>query len=287
MDAAGVGKATICGTSLGGMIAMALAPKAPERVEALVLACTSPSAGPRGLGPATGADPRRGSRRDRRHGAGSLLLRRLPRPASRGGRDRARRDGRPKSRRLLRLRRGDPRHGPAGTVACRHHRPDPGAHRRQGRRVPVRGPRRADRRRHSRRSPHAGRGRPSAQPGSAGRLRRRRARLPHAEVLHGRAILDAKDVCSRPDWSTAARCWATPGSIDRWPAHRLHRRLPGDDHPLRLERDLGSPRPGPSHPPPAGAGDLRQLWLAGRSFACTCAPAWNRAASLATSSRKC
>jgi 3-oxoadipate enol-lactonase/4-carboxymuconolactone decarboxylase len=46
MDAAGVAKAAICGTSLGGMIAMALAPKAPERVLALVLACTSPAMDP-------------------------------------------------------------------------------------------------------------------------------------------------------------------------------------------------------------------------------------------------
>ena len=46
MDAAGIAKATICGTSLGGMIAMALTPKAPERVEALVLACTSPALDP-------------------------------------------------------------------------------------------------------------------------------------------------------------------------------------------------------------------------------------------------
>ncbi|CAN5221602.1 3-oxoadipate enol-lactonase [soil metagenome] len=46
MDAAGIAKATICGTSLGGMIAMALAPRAPERVETLVLACTSPALDP-------------------------------------------------------------------------------------------------------------------------------------------------------------------------------------------------------------------------------------------------
>jgi len=46
MDAAGAAKASICGTSLGAMIAMALAPKAPERVEALVLACTSPAMDP-------------------------------------------------------------------------------------------------------------------------------------------------------------------------------------------------------------------------------------------------
>lgn len=46
MDAAGAGKASVCGTSLGGMIAMSLALKAPERVEALILACTSPAMDP-------------------------------------------------------------------------------------------------------------------------------------------------------------------------------------------------------------------------------------------------
>ncbi|KQY29971.1 3-oxoadipate enol-lactone hydrolase [Caulobacter sp. Root487D2Y] len=46
MDAAGIAKATICGTSLGGMVAMALASKAPERIETLVLACTSPALDP-------------------------------------------------------------------------------------------------------------------------------------------------------------------------------------------------------------------------------------------------
>lgn len=46
MDAARVGKATIVGTSLGGMVAMALALKAPDRVEALVLACTSAAMDP-------------------------------------------------------------------------------------------------------------------------------------------------------------------------------------------------------------------------------------------------
>lgn len=41
MDAAGVARATLCGVSLGGMMSMALALKAPERVDALILACTS------------------------------------------------------------------------------------------------------------------------------------------------------------------------------------------------------------------------------------------------------
>jgi 3-oxoadipate enol-lactonase/4-carboxymuconolactone decarboxylase len=41
LDAAGVGKAAVCGLSLGGMTAMTLALNAPLRVSALVLACTS------------------------------------------------------------------------------------------------------------------------------------------------------------------------------------------------------------------------------------------------------
>ena len=46
MDAAGVATASLVGTSLGAMILMALAPRAPERIEALVLACTSPAMDP-------------------------------------------------------------------------------------------------------------------------------------------------------------------------------------------------------------------------------------------------
>ena len=41
MDAAGVGSAAVCGLSLGGMIAMTLALRAPGRVSALICACTS------------------------------------------------------------------------------------------------------------------------------------------------------------------------------------------------------------------------------------------------------
>ncbi|WP_454759578.1 bifunctional 3-oxoadipate enol-lactonase/4-carboxymuconolactone decarboxylase PcaDC [Caulobacter segnis] len=46
MDAAGAQTASIAGTSLGGMIAMSLAPRAPGRVTALILACTSPAMDP-------------------------------------------------------------------------------------------------------------------------------------------------------------------------------------------------------------------------------------------------
>ncbi len=41
MDAAGIPSASVCGLSLGGMIAMTLALEAPTRIEAIVLACTS------------------------------------------------------------------------------------------------------------------------------------------------------------------------------------------------------------------------------------------------------
>ncbi len=46
MDAAGVAKASVCGVSLGGMIGLELALKAPERIEALIVACTAPTPAP-------------------------------------------------------------------------------------------------------------------------------------------------------------------------------------------------------------------------------------------------
>jgi len=46
MDAAGIEKAVICGTSLGGMIAMQFALDRPERISGMVLACTSAKMSP-------------------------------------------------------------------------------------------------------------------------------------------------------------------------------------------------------------------------------------------------
>jgi len=46
MDAAGVERAAVCGLSLGGMVAMTMALRAPERVGALICACTSPRMDP-------------------------------------------------------------------------------------------------------------------------------------------------------------------------------------------------------------------------------------------------
>ncbi len=46
MDAAGLPSAAVCGVSLGGMTAMALALNAPQRVTALIPACTSASMAP-------------------------------------------------------------------------------------------------------------------------------------------------------------------------------------------------------------------------------------------------
>ena len=46
MDAAGVAKASVCGVSLGGMIGLELALKAPERLATLIVACTAPTPAP-------------------------------------------------------------------------------------------------------------------------------------------------------------------------------------------------------------------------------------------------
>jgi len=61
MDAAGVAVATICGLSLGGMMAMALALKAPERVDRLILACTSAQMGAEFWGPRIAAVREKGT----------------------------------------------------------------------------------------------------------------------------------------------------------------------------------------------------------------------------------
>src|SRR5205823_586502 len=46
LDAAGAARAAVCGLSLGGMVAMKMACVAPDRVTALVAACTSPAMDP-------------------------------------------------------------------------------------------------------------------------------------------------------------------------------------------------------------------------------------------------
>ena len=46
LDELGVERVSLCGVSLGGMVGMALALEAPERIDRLVLACTSAYVGP-------------------------------------------------------------------------------------------------------------------------------------------------------------------------------------------------------------------------------------------------
>jgi 3-oxoadipate enol-lactonase/4-carboxymuconolactone decarboxylase len=46
LDHLGVGRASLCGLSLGGMVAMHVAARRPERVDRLVLACTAAELGP-------------------------------------------------------------------------------------------------------------------------------------------------------------------------------------------------------------------------------------------------
>src|ERR1700751_5526161 len=47
LDRLGIERASLCGLSIGGMISMWVAAPAPERVERLVLCCTSAQLGPR------------------------------------------------------------------------------------------------------------------------------------------------------------------------------------------------------------------------------------------------
>ena len=49
LDRLGIGRASFCGLSVGGMTGMWLAAETPERVERLVLLCTSALLGPRGV----------------------------------------------------------------------------------------------------------------------------------------------------------------------------------------------------------------------------------------------
>jgi 3-oxoadipate enol-lactonase len=47
LDRLGIGRASLCGLSIGGMISMWVAAHAPERVHRLILCCTSAKLGPR------------------------------------------------------------------------------------------------------------------------------------------------------------------------------------------------------------------------------------------------
>ncbi len=67
LDRLGIERASLCGLSIGGMISMWVAAHAPERVDRLVLCCTSAQLGPRRVLARAGRDrPRRGRRGDRR-----------------------------------------------------------------------------------------------------------------------------------------------------------------------------------------------------------------------------
>ncbi len=59
LDDLDIGRASICGVSLGGMVAMGVAAAAPERVDRLVLACTAPRLAPAGQWLARAAEVRR------------------------------------------------------------------------------------------------------------------------------------------------------------------------------------------------------------------------------------
>ena len=107
----GIERASIAGVSLGGMTAMALAAAAPERVDRVVLCCTSARLGPpRDVGGARRDRPRRRHGGDRGRDARPLVhARGRPRHGAPLRRDAARRAGAG----LRGVLRRDPRHGPA------------------------------------------------------------------------------------------------------------------------------------------------------------------------------
>ena len=74
LDELDVDRVSFCGVSLGGMVGMALALEAPERVERLVLACTSAYLGPPEAWAQRAQDrPHRWDGGDRRHGRRALV----------------------------------------------------------------------------------------------------------------------------------------------------------------------------------------------------------------------
>jgi 3-oxoadipate enol-lactonase/4-carboxymuconolactone decarboxylase len=202
------------------MIAMALAPRAPERVEALILACTSPAMDPstwdqrlaliraEGLGAIV-------------EGCWALLLQRLPRAAPDV---------------IDTVRAGILAQSPDGYCGCGaairdmalldrlsgHRRPDPGAHRRAGRRNAVRRPwdRIVAAISGARHAVVEGAHLPSleAPAAFAGAIRGFLA-----EVLHGTAIQDAKDTLFEAGLATRRKVLGDTWVTSRWPAVRSSR----------------------------------------------------------------
>ena len=111
LDELGVDRAHVGGLSIGGLVGMWIAANAPERVDRLVLCCTSAAvrtAG--GVGRARRHGPRRRHRRRRRRRRRALVharvRRRVPGPRARDARH-DRRHARRGVRRVLRRRRAD------------------------------------------------------------------------------------------------------------------------------------------------------------------------------------
>ena len=114
LDDIGEERASLCGLSIGGTVAMWLAAHAPERVDRLVVVLhrgrrshrpSSGGSGPRRCGPAALASCAA-------HSMASLVHSRLRGTAARCGRHGRRHAGRVRPRGLRRLLRGHRRHGP-------------------------------------------------------------------------------------------------------------------------------------------------------------------------------
>ena len=86
LDELGLERVSFCGLSLGGAVGMALALRAPERLERLILCCTSAQFAPAGeVGRASANRPRRRARDARRRHARALVHARIPGSPARGG----------------------------------------------------------------------------------------------------------------------------------------------------------------------------------------------------------
>ena len=251
LDEVGAERAHVAGLSLGGMTAMRLAAREPERVHRLAVLCTSAKPDPQPFLDRAAAVRSGGTAPlapDRGQPLAHPAVRgRAPRPRGTAGGD-DRRLGRRGVRRLLRGRgRDGPPRGPRPD-----HRADAGGVRGGGRRPPAAAPaghrRRDPRRRAAHRQPRRAPGQPRAD----------RARSP-ARCWATSTQREPPDDGADDGRRAPRRRDADPAGGARRRARRprgrghdaVHGRLPGLHHPHRVGRPVAAARPGPPRPQPA------------------------------------
>ena len=257
------------GLSLGGMVAMWIAARAPERVERLVLCCTSACLGPRD----TWLDRARRVRGEGMQAITPASLERWLTPAFRAREPAT----------VAHLERTLLATAPEGYAACceaiagmdlraelagiaaptlvvagEHDPSTPPAH--------GRGHRRGDPRRPAR----GARPTPPTWPTSSSPKRVTAAVIEHLGAPDPK---EPMTTLTSGAWRCAARCSATPMSTARSARTTdFTARVPGLHHPLRLGRDLDPPGPGPPHPQLHHADRAGRRAATSRSSRCTCAP---------------